>query len=122
MASENDTLSPERLPPGTQVLNLLKLAGEVAILPGTSLLMQGKVPQGATHAILGWLAKIALGPTAGTIGWLLLAANSYAKASSGKYMHDYVLDVLPDVDVDVKTKERPASEEAADRAKPRAQR
>lgn len=115
MASETDTLSP-----GTQLLNLLKLAGEVVILPGTSLLMQGKVPQGATHALLGVLARAALGTVGGTVGWLVLAANSYAKSTSGTYLHDYVVGAVTSepqevIDVDVAT--APASEGASGKAK-----
>ncbi len=109
MASENDT---QRLGVGSQLFNFVRLAGDVALIPGTSLLMQGKVPQGGTHAILGFLAKIALRslPVVGTATWLLLAANSYAKSSSGKYLHDYVVNALPDVKI--------TADEDSDKAKP----
>lgn len=110
--AQKDTLDPGR--PGTQLLNLLKIAGEVVIVPGTSLLMQGKVAQGATHAVLGVLCRVALGTVGGTIGWLVLAANSYSKSSSGTYLHDYVVGAVTSsepqevIDVDVTTV--PASE------------
>jgi len=113
-ASENDRLSP-----GVQLLNFLKLAGDVAIIPGTSLLMQGKVPQGGTHALLGWLAKTALGSVTGTVGWLLLAANSYAKSTSGTYLHDYVVDLfVPRSEPDDAITAPPAAEEPSGKAKP----
>jgi hypothetical protein len=87
MASENDKLRP-----GVELLNALKLVGEVVLLPGSSLLMQGKVPQGGVHAILGVLAWKLLGRISGPVGWVLLAANSFAKSTSGKYLHDYLID------------------------------
>jgi hypothetical protein len=116
MASENDTLSLEvellnalkkmkggtlatalkndRSRPGVELLNALKLVGELVILPGSSLLMQGKVPQGGVHAILGVLAWKLLGRISGPVGWVLLAANSFAKSTSGTYLHDYVVDLF----------------------------
>jgi hypothetical protein len=72
----------------------LKLVGELVILPGSSLLMQGKVPQGGVHAILGVLAWRLLGRISGPVGWVLLAANSFAKSTSGTYLHDYVVDLF----------------------------
>jgi len=118
VASENDKLGPGR-DPGVQLLNFLKLAGDVAIIPGTSLLMQGKVPQGGTHALLGWLAKTALGSVTGTVGWLLLAANSYAKSTSGTYLHDYVVDLfVPRSEPDDAITAPPAAEEPSGKAKP----
>ncbi|MGH8652847.1 MAG: DUF6072 family protein [Gammaproteobacteria bacterium] len=116
MALENDT---QRVSMGAQLFNFVKLVGDIALIPGTSLLMQGKVPQGGTHALLGFLAKAALGPVAGTVGWLLLAANSYAKSSSGKYLHDYVVNALPDVKITADEKTITVDEDS-DKAKPAA--
>jgi len=78
--------------PGVELLNALKLVGELVLLPGSSLLIQGKVTQGGTHAILGVLAWKLLGRISGPVGWVLLAANSFAKSTSGKYLHDYLID------------------------------
>jgi hypothetical protein len=89
MASENDTPSP-----AAQLVNAVKLVGDLAVLPGSSLLVEGKVPQGGAHAILGFLAGRLLGPVLGPVGWILVAANSYAKSTSGSYLHDYVLDLF----------------------------
>ena len=59
--------------------NAVKLVGE-AFVPGASLLMDGKILAGGAHAIVGGLARVALGP----IGLLLVAANSYATSATGK--------------------------------------
>jgi hypothetical protein len=57
----------------------LKLAGE-AVVPGASLLLEGKVGPGAVHLILGAIATMAVGP----LGRLLVAANSYSTSVSGQ--------------------------------------
>lgn len=57
----------------------LKLAGET-VAPGASLLLDGKVGQGALHFIGGTIARIAFGP----LGLLLVAANSYSTSVTGK--------------------------------------
>jgi hypothetical protein len=63
----------------TTATNAVKLAGE-AILPGASLLMQGKVAHGGAHVLAGFLAKALLGP----IGVVLVIANSYSHSTTGK--------------------------------------
>jgi hypothetical protein len=57
----------------------LKLAGE-AVVPGASLLLEGKVGAGATHMLLGAVATMVLGP----LGRLLVAANSFSTSVSGR--------------------------------------
>ena len=59
--------------------NALKLVGE-AVIPGASLLMDGKILQGGVHLLAGAAAKVFLGP----IGVALVIANSYAKSTTGK--------------------------------------
>lgn len=59
--------------------NAVKLVGE-AILPGASLLMDGKVAHGGAHLIAGVLAKALLGP----VGLVLVIANSYASSTTGQ--------------------------------------
>lgn len=59
--------------------NAVKLLGET-LIPGASLMMDGKIVAGAVHTILGTLAKAALGPA----GLALVIANSYAQSSTGK--------------------------------------
>jgi len=57
----------------TVLANGVKIAGEAFVLPGTSLLLDGRIGAGAVHAVGGLLAKAAFGP----IGWILVAANAY---------------------------------------------
>jgi len=59
--------------------NAVKLVGE-AVIPGASLLMDGKILQGGAHLLAGAAAKVFLGP----IGVALVIANSYAKSTTGK--------------------------------------
>ena len=67
--------------------NVIKLVGE-AILPGTSLLMDGKLADGAAHAVVGIGARLALGP----IGALVVAADSFSKSVNDKNLWEYAPD------------------------------
>jgi hypothetical protein len=59
--------------------NAVKLLGE-ALVPGASLMMDGKIVSGGLHTILGTWARVALGP----IGLAVVIANSYSKSVTGK--------------------------------------
>lgn len=67
------------------VANGIKLVGE-AFVPGASLLMDGKVVNGAAHVAAGIGIKLLLGP----VGLLLAAADSYSKSVSDKYLWNHV--------------------------------
>lgn len=56
----------------------IKLFGEV-VLPGASLLMDGKVVSGGVHVIAGAVAKATIGP----IGTAAVIANSYSESTTG---------------------------------------
>lgn len=58
----------------------VKLIGEFALVPGTSLLLDGKIKSGLGHVLAGGVARLALGVP----GLLLVAANSYSSSSTGK--------------------------------------
>lgn len=64
---------------GSTTQNAVKLVGE-AVLPGASLLMDGKILQGGAHLLVGAAAKAFLGP----LGVALVIANSYSKSTTGK--------------------------------------
>jgi hypothetical protein len=66
------------------ITNGVKLVGE-AILPGTSLLMDGKFAEGAGHVVVGVGARIVLGP----IGALVVAADSFSKSVADKNLWNY---------------------------------
>jgi hypothetical protein len=59
--------------------NAIKLVGE-ALLPGASLLMEGKILQGGAHLLAGAVARAFLGP----IGVAVVIANSYSNSTTGK--------------------------------------
>jgi hypothetical protein len=69
------------------ITNGVKLIGE-AILPGTSLLMDGKFSEGATHAVVGIGARLAFGP----LGALVVAADSFSKSVNDKNLWEYAPD------------------------------
>jgi hypothetical protein len=64
--------------------NGLKLIGEVAVLPGSGLLLEGQVVNGLLHTGTAYLAGMAIGP----IGWILVVADSYAQATTGRPLWD----------------------------------
>lgn len=68
--------------------NGAKLFGETFI-PGASLIMDGKVVNGAVHAVLGLGARAALGP----VGFAVVAADSYSKSVTDKHLWDHVNDI-----------------------------
>ena len=63
--------------------NGLKLVGET-IIPGASLLLDGKMGPAALHAAAGIAGRIILGPP----GWILAAANSYSKSCTNKNLYE----------------------------------
>lgn len=71
------------------IANGVRLVGE-SFLPGASLLMEGKLLNGAAHAVVGLGFRAILGP----VGFLLAAADSYSKAVSDKYLWDHVGDLV----------------------------
>jgi hypothetical protein len=61
------------------------LAGEF-LVPGGSNLIEGNYLQGAIHAVLGLLAKSVFGLP----GLILVSANSFTKASTGRHIHQHL--------------------------------
>ena len=72
--------SPELLEGG------VKLAAEAFVLPGSSLILDGKIVPGGAHAVGSVLAKWLVGP----VGWVFLAANSYSKSVTDRHLHEHV--------------------------------
>jgi hypothetical protein len=82
----SDTATTTAQPTNSSVFaNGVKLVGETFI-PGASLMLDGKLGNGAAHAVAGLGARIVLGP----IGLVLVAADSYSKSVSGKYLWDHL--------------------------------
>ena len=67
-------------------VNAVKLLGE-AIIPGTSLVIDGDLKGGGIHLLGGMVGKAVLGP----VGWIWAAANSYSRSVSGKNAHEHFL-------------------------------
>ena len=61
------------------VSNGIKLLGEAFVIPGSSLILEGRVGAGLLHGALGIAATALLGPLA-PIGRVLIAANSYTRS------------------------------------------
>lgn len=78
---EQDTLTSNT----ARLTNAAKLVGE-SVLPGASLMMDGKLANGAVHALLGFGARALAGPA----GIVLIAADSYSKSVSDKYLWDHI--------------------------------
>ena len=72
---------------GTPILNGIKAAGEVMVVPGASLLLDGNIKGSATHIVGAYVARALLGP----IGWAYLAADSFSVSVSGKNLHEHLL-------------------------------
>lgn len=73
--------------PSNVLANGAKLIGET-ILPGASLLLDGKFVNGAAHSVLGLGARVALGP----IGVALICADSFSKSVTDKFLWDHMSD------------------------------
>lgn len=69
----------------TVLTNGAKLVGE-ALLPGASLLMDGKFVDGAAHMVVGLGARAMLGP----IGALLVAADSFSKSVTDRNLWGHI--------------------------------
>jgi hypothetical protein len=70
--------------PGKLLVNGAKVLGEVAIVPGASLIVDGEVKSGILHAAGGLLGLAILGPVLGPLAWLAVGADSYSRSVSGK--------------------------------------
>lgn len=69
----------------TELRNGIKAAGEAFVAPGSSLIIDGDVKNGALHLVGGLAAKSLVGP----IGWGLIAADSFSLSVSGKHLHQH---------------------------------
>ena len=93
--------------------NGVKLVGE-AILPGTSLLMDGKLGEGAAHAVAGIGARLVLGP----IGALVVAADSFSKSVANKNLWNYAPPLLEEVGIGERSKTGASPTEPAGKGAP----
>ena len=75
----------DSLNPAGMLTNGVKLVGET-VLPGASLLMDGKFIGGVAHVAAGAAAAAFVAPWA----VLLVVADSFSKSVSDKYLWDHV--------------------------------
>jgi len=61
-------------------------AASEILIPGGSNLIKGDLKQAAVHAALGFALKMALGVP----GLLLVSANSFVKASTGRHLYEHL--------------------------------
>ncbi|HSK79626.1 MAG TPA: DUF6072 family protein [Thermoanaerobaculia bacterium] len=90
--SEHDVDESRREPSSSVVIGRgIKILGE-AVVPGASLVLDGKLLPGAAHLVGGLVARWAFGP----VGWLLVAANSYSKSVTGRNLTEHVQSTRPE--------------------------
>jgi hypothetical protein len=70
---------------GSPILNGVKAVGEIAVVPGASLILDGNIKDAAIHVAGAYAARALLGP----LGWAYFAADSYSKSVSGKSLYQY---------------------------------
>lgn len=82
--AQNHTADNQPTNAASVLANGAKLIGET-VLPGASLLLDGKFVNGAVHTVAGLGARIALGP----IGVALICADSFSKSVTDKNLWDH---------------------------------
>jgi hypothetical protein len=84
MPQKSDQANSATPSPGA-IDNAVKLGAEY-ILPGGSLLLNGRIKEGGLHTAAGWLGSAILGP----VGWLLVVANSYSRSTTNRNLIEHV--------------------------------
>lgn len=82
--AQNNSADNQPTNAASVLANGAKLIGET-VLPGASLLLDGKFVNGAVHTVAGLGARIALGP----IGVALICADSFSKSVTDKNLWDH---------------------------------
>jgi hypothetical protein len=90
----------------TRVLaNGIKFVGETMVLPGSSLMLEGKIGSGLLHTV----AAVAAGAVLGPIGALLVIANSYSKAVTDQNLWETGSRAIRSVGAAVRSTQSPSS-------------
>ena len=99
--SEHDVEESHREPISDVVIGRgLKILGET-VVPGASLVLDGKILPGAAHLVGGLVARWAFGP----VGWLLIAAYSDSKSVTGRSLPEHLQSTRPAGTVESSTPE-----------------
>ena len=75
--------------------NVVKLIGEVVLLPGTSLLLDGNFKSGVAHAAIGLAARALLWSSLGAPIMFLVAVDSFSQSTSEKSLFTHITDLFP---------------------------
>lgn len=67
---------------GDQIVNGAKIIADLALLPGASQIVEGKVGSGLLFGLAGIAAKTVFGP----VGWIAAGLDSYSVSASGKHL------------------------------------
>ena len=73
---------------GEQVTNVLKLVADLAIIPGSGQLVEGKIGEGVMYGLAGVAAKI-ISPLFGPlfwVPWVFVGLDSFSKSAAGKHL------------------------------------
>src|SRR5215204_912780 len=90
--SEHDVDESHREPANNVIIGRgIKILGET-VVPGASLVLDGKILPGTVHLVGGLVARWAFGP----VGWLLVAANSYSKSVTGRSLTEHLQSPRPE--------------------------
>jgi hypothetical protein len=79
--------APSATTPSTVLANTAKLVGEIVVVPGVSLAVDGDVKAGALHAAAAIAGAMILGPFLGTAAWIASGLDSYSKSVTGRHLH-----------------------------------
>jgi Family of unknown function (DUF6072) len=82
------------MPENTMIANGVKILGEY-VLPGGSLMLEGRVGAGLLHTAAGVVALSLLGPIAGPIGRLLVSANAFSASVGHRNVFDAAVGPSP---------------------------
>ena len=88
MAAQSSAAQSSGPSAGEQAINAVKLVADVAIIPGSGQLVEGKVGEAVTFALAGVAAKM-LSPLLGPMGWILwvgVGSDSFSMSASGQHL------------------------------------
>jgi hypothetical protein len=91
--------------PATVLTNALKFAGETMVLPGSSLIWEGRLGSGVLHTVAAVVAGGLLGP----IGTMLVIANSFSKSVNDQHLWELASPAVQSVTAAVRSARSPAS-------------
>lgn len=71
---------------GEQIANGAKIVADLALLPGASQIVEGKLGTGLLYGVAGVAAKSVFGP----LGWIAAGLDSYSVSATGRHLWQLV--------------------------------